>query len=114
MRAVVTSSRNWTDEQAVIDTICELPAGTTVLLPTTAGACGFVMNNRDELKLDVEDWSPEDGDYDRHGSTVNNNMLRSDVDVCFVFMTAGPGSHAAKDCLRQARLMDLDVRVLGG
>ena len=114
MRAVVTSSRNWTDEQAVIDAICELPAGTTVLLPTATGACKVVMDNREELKFEVEDWSPEDGDYDRHGSTVNGIMLHSDVDVCFVFMTAGPGSHAARDCLRQARLMDLDVRVLGG
>jgi hypothetical protein len=110
MRAIVTSSKDWSDSQAVIDLLCELPVGTIVLLPTNSGACKIVKDRIDELKLEVEDWSNDDDFYESRGSSVNTEMLGTDVDMCFAFLTKG--SHTAKDLVRRARSMDLDVRVL--
>ena len=112
MRAVVTSSKLWSDEQAVIDALCELPAGTVVLLPMDSGACKIVRDNIDDLKLEIEDWSQDDDVYERQGGSVNAEMLRSDIDICFCFVTKD--SYTAKDCVRRARNMDLEVRVVEG
>lgn len=110
MRAVVTSSKNWTDEKAVIDALCELPAGTVVLLPMDSGACKFVRDSAEDLKLEIEDWADDDDFYERQGGSVNAEMLKSDIDICFCFVTKD--SYTSKDCVRRARNMDLEVRVV--
>ena len=112
MRAVVTSSKNWSDEKAVIDAVCELPAGTVVLLPMDSGACKVIRDHVDELKLEIEDWAEDDDIYERQGGTVNSEMLQTDIDICFAFVTKD--SYTAKDCVRRARNMDLEVRVVEG
>lgn len=109
MRAIVTSSNSWSNEQAVIQAICELPAGTVVLLPTNSGACRTTREHQDELKLEIEDWSGDDDEYETRGGPVNSEMIQSDIDICFAFV--GKNSYAAKDLVRRARFMDLDVRV---
>ena len=111
MRAIVTSSKHWIDEQAVVDTLCELPAGTIVLLPINSGACKIVKDRAEELKLEPEDWSDEDDDqYEARGGMLNADMLQTDIDMCFAFITKE--SRGARDCVRRARSMDIDVRVL--
>ena len=111
MRAIVTSSNSWSDEQAVIQAICELPAGTVVLLPMQSGACGVIRKNADDLKLEVEDWTINDPNYDygRNGGSLNAKMIQSDIDICFAFIDKN--AHMAKDLVRRARSMDLEVRV---
>lgn len=110
MRAIITSSNEWIDEQAVIDALCELPPSTTVLLPTNSGACKIVRDMIEDLKLEIEDWADDDDDYEARGSSLNAKMLGEDVDICFAFV--GKNSHTVKDLVRRARLMDLDVRVI--
>ena len=114
MRAIISSSKSWSDEQAVIDAVCELPAGTVVLLPSRSGACKVVWDNLDALKLEAEDWAEDEDDfeYEHRGSIVNTKMLQTDVDICFAFVTKN--SHSAKDLVRQARTAYLDVRVVEG
>ena len=112
MRAVVTSSKSWSDEKAVIDALCELPAGTVVLLPLDSGACKAVRDNFEDLKLEIEDWADDDDFYERQGGSVNSEMLKTDIDICFCFVTKD--SYTAKDCVRRARNMDLEVRVVEG
>ena len=112
MRAVVTSSKSWSDEKAVIDALCELPTGTVVLLPMDTGACKIVKDNIEDLKLEIEDWSEDDDFYERQGGSVNSDMLQTDIDICFAFVTKD--SYTAKDCVRRARNMDLEVRVVEG
>ena len=111
MRVVVTSSKSWKDAQSVIEAVCQLPASSTVLLPSRSGACAIVQEHAEELKLETEDWSSEDDDYDAKGSSVNSEMLSTDVDMCIAFLT--PDAHSARDCVRQARILDLDVQVTG-
>jgi hypothetical protein len=111
MRVVVTSSKSWQDVQAVIDAVCQLPASSTVLLPSRRGACAIVQEYSQELKIETEDWSTEEDDYDSRGSSTNAAVLASDVDMCIAFLS--PDAHAARDCVRQARLKDLDVQVVG-
>jgi hypothetical protein len=110
MRVVVTSSTSWSDAQAVIDAVCELPASTVVLLPMKSGACKIILDNAEDLKFEIEDWSEEDLKYENNGSKINSEMLQSDVDVVIAFLS--PGSHSAKDCTRQARNMFLDVKII--
>lgn len=112
MRAVVTSSKNWSDEQTVIDVLCELPAGTVVLLPMESGACKFARENHEQLKLEIEDWAGDDDFYERQGGSVNAEMLQSGIDICFAFVTKE--AYTAKDFVRRARNMDLEVRVVEG
>lgn len=112
MRAIVTSSADWADEQAVIDALCEMPPGTVVLLPMMKGACSTVRARIDELKLEIEDWAEDDDLYETKGSAVNTMMLKTDIDVCFAFLNKG--SHTARDLVRRARTMDLEVRVVEG
>lgn len=109
MRAIVTSSNSWSDAQIVVDALCELPAGTVILLPTKSGACKTVIENVEDLKLEIEDWSTNDEQYEKCGSGINADMIESDVDICFAFINKT--SHTAKDLVRRARSMDLDVRV---
>jgi hypothetical protein len=109
MRAIVTSSNKWSDEQTVIEAICELPAGTVVLLPTNSGACKTVRDHQDELKLEIEDWAYDDEDYESRGGSLNSEMIQSDIDICFAFVNKN--SHTVKDLVRRARSMDLEVRV---
>lgn len=109
MRAIVTSSNKWSDEQTVIEAICELPAGTVVLLPTNSGACRTVRDHQDELKLEIEDWTYNDEDYEIRGGSLNSKMIQSDIDICFAFVNKN--AHTAKDLVRRARSMDLEVRV---
>lgn len=109
MRVIVTSSKSWRNEQAVIEALCELPASTTVLLPSNQGACQIVRDNSDSLKVDIEDWATEE-DYDSKGGLLNAEMFDSDVDMCIAFLT--PDAHAARDCVKRARNLDLDVRVV--
>ena len=113
MRAIVTSSNAWSDEQTVIEALYELPAGTVVLLPTNSGACKIVRDRHQDLKLDIEDWSKDDDDeYENRGGQLNSEMIQSDIDICFAFV--GKNSHTAKDLVRRARSMDLEVRVFEG
>jgi len=109
MRAIVTSSNAWSDEQAVIEALYELPAGTVVLLPTNSGACKVVRERQQDLKLDIEDWSDDDEEYENRGGQLNAEMIQSDIDICFAFVNKN--SHTAKDLVRRARSMDLEVRV---
>lgn len=111
MRTIVTSSKSWVDEDAVLKAICELPAGCTILLPSKAGACKIVKDNEDSLKMDLEDWSPDDDSYDQQGGGVNGMMLDSDVDMVIAFLT--PDSHSSRDCIKRARQLDLEVKVIG-
>lgn len=111
MRVVISSSKSWSDEQTVIDAVSELPASTTFLLPSRQGACAIVQENAGSLKIETEDWSSEADDYDSKGSALNSEMLNSDVDTVLVFLT--PDAHAARDCMRQARLLDLDLQIFG-
>lgn len=108
MRVVVTSSKSWDDEASVRDALSEVPTSATVLLPSNEGACAIVRAIADEFKLEIEDWSSED--YDSRGSFVNADMLNSDVDMCIAFDAAD--SHAVKDCVRRARSLDLDVKII--
>jgi hypothetical protein len=111
MKAIVTSSRNWTDEEKVIEALCELPAGTVILLTTDSGACKFARDRAKELKLDVVESSNTGFDYEIKGSTANTILLREeDLDFCFAFI-GKEGSHSAKDLVRRARNMDLEVRL---
>ena len=110
MRAIVTSSKDWPDESAVIDALCELPTGAVVLLPTNSGACKFVRDNIEDLKLEIEDWAEDDAFYEKQGGSVNARMLQTEIDICFAFV--GKDSYTAKDCVRRARNMDLEVRVV--
>ena len=112
MRAVVNSSKSWSDEKTVVDALCELPAGTVVLLPMSSGACKFIRDNIDDLKLEIEDWAGDDEFYERQGGIVNSEMLQTDIDICFAFVNKD--SYTAKDCVRRARNMDLEVRVVEG
>lgn len=111
MRVAVSSSKSWHDEQAVIDAVSALPASTTFLLPSRQGACAIVLDHANSLKIEIEDWSSEPDDYDARGSSLNSEMLKADVDTVLVFLT--PDAHAARDCMRQARLMDLDLQIFG-
>lgn len=90
--------------------MCQLPAGTVVLLPTRLGACKIVRENVEDLKIEVEDWSDNDEEYELRGSTINGEMLETDIDICVAFVTKN--SHSAKDLVRQARLRDLEVLVV--
>jgi hypothetical protein len=110
MRAVITSSKSWSDEKAVVDALYELPTGAVVLLPMSSGACKFVRDNIDNLKFEIEDWSEDDEFYERQGGAVNSEMLQTDIDICFAFISKD--SYTAKDCVRRARNMDLEVRVV--
>lgn len=110
MRAIVTSSKSWVDTQSVIDVICELPVGTVILLPSKLGACKVIIDNADDLKFEVEDWFSDYPDYERNGSKTNAEMLQTDVDIVIAFLSHD--SYAAKDCVRQAHFMDIDVKVL--
>ena len=109
MRVIVTSSKSWSSEQSVIDALCELPASTTVLLPSDHGACKIVRDNSDSLKVDIEEWASGE-DYDLKGGHLNAQMLESDVDMCIAFLT--PDAHASRDCVKRARCLDLDVKVV--
>jgi len=111
MRVIVTSSKSWKDEQLVLEALCEIPAGSTVLLPTRKGACQIVQDNSEGLKMEVEDWSSENEDYDSIGGPLNSEMLDSDIDMVIAFLT--PDSHASRDCVKRARNMDLSVIVVG-
>ena len=111
MKAIVTSSKNWTDEEKVIEALCELPAGTVILLATDNGACKFARTRAQELKLDVVENLNTEFDYEMKGSTVNAILLKEeDLDFCFAFI-GKEGSHSAKDLVRRARNMDLEVRL---
>lgn len=109
MRVIVTSSKSWKNEQSVIDALCELPASTTVLLPSSQGACQIVRENSDSLKVDIEDWVSDD-DYDTKGGSLNAEMFKTDIDMCIAFLT--PDAHTARDCVKRARNLYLDVRVV--
>jgi hypothetical protein len=111
MRAIVTSSKSWVDEDSVIEAVCELPAGSTILLPSRMGACKVIWDNEESLKMDLEDWSLDDSSYDQHGGSINTSMLDSEVDMVIAFLT--PDSHSSRDCIKRARQLDLEVKVLG-
>lgn len=111
MRAVVTSSKSWTDENSVLESVCELPAGSTILLPSRTGACKIVLDNEESLKMEIEDWSSEEDDYDTRGGTINSQMLETDVDMVIAFLT--PDSHSSRDCIKRARQLDLELKVTG-
>lgn len=110
MRVIISSSGSWCDERAVVDAVCELPPATTVLLPTNKGACAIIRQKADELKLDIEDWSMDDESYEQHWSQVNADMFETDVDMCIAFLTSD--AYMTKDCIRRARNMFLDTRIV--
>lgn len=112
MKAIVTSSRNWVNEEKVIEALCELPAGTVILLTTDKGACKIARDRAEELKLEIAERFPDaEHDYESKGSSINTTLLREDdLDFCFAFI-GSEGSHSAKDLVRRARNMDLEVRL---
>lgn len=110
MRVIISSAKDWSDQESVIEALSELPASTTVLIPTRTGACGILLENSDLLKFEIEDWSAENDDYETRGSFINSEMMKTDVDMCIAFLTND--SHSTKDAIRQARLKDLDLKII--
>jgi hypothetical protein len=110
MRVIVSTSKDFTNQEKVIDALSELPVSTVVLLPTRLGACKIIHENVDLLKLEIEDWSSDADDYETRGNAINLQMLNSEVDMCIVFDSKNCNS--TKDCIRQARNSDLDVNII--
>lgn len=110
MRVIVSSSKDFSNQEKVINALSELPVSTVILLPTRNGACKIIYDNIDLLKLEIEDWSSDPDVYEHKGNAINVEMMKTDVDMCIVFDVKN--CNATKDCIRQARQNDLDVNVI--
>lgn len=123
-RVLLTGSRNWTDEDAVIDALVdqinESPHYSVVVIhgacPTGADAIAdrFCEINADNRYFSIEakrfpaDWSLGK----KAGPLRNQTMVDLGADVCLAFPLAD--SRGTRDCMRRAEAAGIPVIVIGG
>jgi len=107
VRILVTGSRNWTDEQAIVRALALLGAerdrATTVIVhgdcPT--GADAIVKRLAEEVGIPHE---PHPADWKKHGTAAgpirNQEMVNLGADVCLAFFLGD--SRGTRDCRRRA------------
>ncbi len=121
MRILVTGSRDWTDDQVIADTLCDLTkeqlGGCVLIHGGAAGADRIAADTARAWASMWGDWSIERflADWDMHGQMAgairNAQMLtEGKPDICLAFPL--PGSKGTWDMIRKANAAGIEVRII--